>query len=224
MKRLRITARIDEGRAAPFYAMLADASHIEETHLLEWNTTVRDLDTVLFAIRGDAEPFATVAPETQGIESVTLSATDREWTDALVEMRPQSIPTFAAIRQARTRPGLVVRKPIVYRDGAMSFRVVGDPTTLQAAIEASPDAMEVQLDEIETYRGAFERPAATLSDRQREAVEAAIELGYYDRPRGATHEDVADELDCAPPTASEHLQKAEATLVTAAMAGFGPGR
>jgi predicted DNA binding protein len=56
-----------------------------------------------------------------------------------------------------------------------------------------------------------------LSDRQREAVRAALDIGYYDQPRGATHEDVAAALDCAPSTASEHLRKAEAELVRAAM-------
>jgi predicted DNA binding protein len=60
-----------------------------------------------------------------------------------------------------------------------------------------------------------------LSDRQREAVTVALELGYYNQPRGATHEDVAAELDCAPPTASDHLQKAEATIIRAAMDEFG---
>jgi len=60
-------------------------------------------------------------------------------------------------------------------------------------------------------------PADVLSDRQREAVLAALELGYHDQPRGATHEDVAATLDAAPSTASEHLRKAEAKLVRGAM-------
>ncbi|MFB6270785.1 MAG: helix-turn-helix domain-containing protein, partial [Halobacterium sp.] len=52
---------------------------------------------------------------------------------------------------------------------------------------------------------------------QREAVEAALELGYYDDPRAATQADVADRLDCAASTAGDHLRKAEAKLVRAGM-------
>jgi predicted DNA binding protein len=33
----------------------------------------------------------------------------------------------------------------------------------------------------------------------------ALELGYYETPREATHTNVAERLDCAPNTATEHL-------------------
>jgi predicted DNA binding protein len=62
-----------------------------------------------------------------------------------------------------------------------------------------------------------------VDDAQREALAAAAALGYYDQPRGATSEDVADELDCATATAAEHLRKAEATLVDAALTGLDDG-
>lgn len=60
-----------------------------------------------------------------------------------------------------------------------------------------------------------------LSERQREAVTVAMELGYYEQPREATHEEIAAELGCAPNTASEHLQKAEAKLVEAGIERVG---
>ncbi|NEU57192.1 helix-turn-helix domain-containing protein [Halorussus sp. MSC15.2] len=51
------------------------------------------------------------------------------------------------------------------------------------------------------------------TERQQEAVETAVAVGYYDVPRTATHEDVAAELACAPSTASEHLRKAESKVL-----------
>jgi predicted DNA binding protein len=53
-----------------------------------------------------------------------------------------------------------------------------------------------------------------LTERQREALTAAVTHGYYDIPREADHEDVAAAMDCAPSTASEHLRKAEAMVMT----------
>jgi len=41
--------------------------------------------------------------------------------------------------------------------------------------------------------------------------------GVLRDPREATYADVAERLDCAPKTATEHLQKAEAKLVRNAM-------
>jgi len=222
MKRLRVTAAVDVERAPPFYAMLADAPGIAETQVLEWNTTPEDVETVLFAVRGDAEPFAAAAPETEAVESVTLSAGSERWTYALAEVRPHATPLFDAVRQARTRTGLVVRKPIVYRGGDMHFRVVGAADALQAALEEAPDAMDVHVEAVGTFRGELDHPLSRLSERQREALVAARELGYYQRPHEATHEEVAAELECAPSTASRHLQRAEAKLVDAALDEFGP--
>ncbi|QGA81481.1 helix-turn-helix domain-containing protein [Halomicrobium sp. LC1Hm] len=217
MKHLRVTAQIDHDHAPPFYTMLSDSPAIEETRLLEWNTTAADAETVLFAIRGDATPFATDAPGTRGIDNVQLSAPEGRWTYALVEVRPVSTPLFDAIRDARTRRRLVVRKPIIYRDGDMHFRIVGDATALQTALDAAPPAVDAQVERIEPVRGGPDPSGPDLSQRQRDALETAHRLGYYERPRGATHEDVADELGCAPATASEHLQKAEATVVEAVL-------
>ena len=48
-----------------------------------------------------------------------------------------------------------------------------------------------------------------------------LDLGYYDQPHEAPHEAIAETLDCAPSTASNHLQKAEAGLVRAVIVDIG---
>lgn len=54
-----------------------------------------------------------------------------------------------------------------------------------------------------------------LPKRQRLVLDKAIELGYYDRPRGCTQRQIADSLDIKQATVSEHLQSAEATIIHA---------
>lgn len=51
-----------------------------------------------------------------------------------------------------------------------------------------------------------------LTDRQREVRAVAEKLGYYDTPRRATHEDVADRIGLSIGTVTEHLQKIEASV------------
>ncbi|MFB6140102.1 MAG: helix-turn-helix domain-containing protein [Halosimplex sp.] len=72
---------------------------------------------------------------------------------------------------------------------------VGDPTPLQEAFERQGEDVSVRVDEVASRPTDAERSAReTLSDRQRAALAAATDLGYYETPREATHEDVAAEL------------------------------
>ncbi len=74
-------------------------------------------------------------------------------------------------------------------------------TELRAKREVEPNAETALPDE------------ADLTDRQREALEAAYRAGYFEWPRGSTAEDVAESLDIASPTLHGHLRKAEHRLV-----------
>ncbi|WP_248515265.1 bacterio-opsin activator domain-containing protein [Salinarchaeum laminariae] len=51
--------------------------------------------------------------------------------------------------------------------------------------------------------------ATALTDRQRTALEAAYHAGFFEWPRNASAEDVADSLGVAPSTFHQHLRKAE---------------
>lgn len=219
VKRLQVTAHVNAERAPVFFTLLAHTPAIKETRVLEWSTTVDERETVLFAIDGDPTVFAEGADDAPAVESVEFSTRRDSPTYALAVIRALETPMFEAIREARTRTGLVVRKPIVYRDGTMSFKMVGDPEQLQSALDDAPPGVSVQLDEIESVLDESE-PESALSERQHEALECARKVGYYDHPRRATQSDVADELGCAPQTAGEHLQKAEAKLVNATLDGF----
>lgn len=138
----------------------------------------------------------------------------------LVTVRPDASPLSAAVFRALTRTGLVVDLPVVYREGSVHATFVGEAGALQSALDAFPSAVTVDVEEVGAFGGG--NPASALSDRQREAVLAGLELGYYTVPRQATHRDVAARLGCAPSTASEHLQKAEAKLVRVAMDDVAP--
>jgi hypothetical protein len=62
------------------------------------------------------------------------------------------------------------------------------------------------------YNAAF---MELLPDRQRMVLDKAVELGYYDRPRGCTQRTIAEALNIKQATVSEHLQSAEATIIHA---------
>uniref|UniRef100_UPI001939C836 helix-turn-helix domain-containing protein n=1 Tax=Halobellus captivus TaxID=2592614 RepID=UPI001939C836 len=67
-----------------------------------------------------------------------------------------------------------------------------------------------RLGEYDAYREPY---VTALTDRQREVLETARELGYYEIPRRTSVREIADELSCSKSTAANHLRKAESRLV-----------
>ncbi|OYR40563.1 hypothetical protein DJ82_07450 [Halorubrum sp. Ib24] len=220
MKHIRITVCPDLDRAPPFLRYLLDAEAHDEARAIDWNRGDSELSTHIYAIAGDGSRFAELARETTGVESVELSAAEARVSYALIELRDAELPIFGGSATAIDRTGMVVRRPLVYRDGRIHGHIVGDPATLQSTVDSLPESVSVQIDAIQQFPSADVNPATTLSDRQQEALRVAVELGYYDTPREATHADIAEELGCAPNTASNHLQKGEAKLVRAGLATF----
>jgi predicted DNA binding protein len=81
---------------------------------------------------------------------------------------------------------------------------------LQRALADVPDHVDITIERIGAYPEDGSDVTAVLTDRQREILDVATDLGYYDVPRQATHEDIAEETGLAPSTVSEHMQKIEA--------------
>jgi hypothetical protein len=221
MKHCQVRARPDPERAPACFRLLADSPHATQARLVDWNLGPAEAATLLYTVEGDPGAFRASATDTPGIETVDVEPAGERF-HMLVGARPSAVPLLRRVIAAMTRAGMVVLTPVRYREGTVSADIVGDPEALQAAFDAAPDAVDVTVETVGPFRGPPTRPATRLSDRQREAVLAALEQGYYERPGEATHEDVAAELDCAPSTASEHLKKAEAKLVRGSLAAVGP--
>jgi predicted DNA binding protein len=220
VKHLRATVRADPEDSPTLFGLLAHSPHLEVARVVEQTTTPDGVETYFATVEGDVDAFVEAAAATEGIVSVDAYRFADEPPYVLLVHRPPVDTEVEAERREAAHHGVVLRTPIVYRDGAMHLRAIGDPGQLQRTIDRGPTGMTVTVEEVGTFRGGLDTPHADLTDRQREALETAAELGYYEMPRGATHEDVADALGCAPQTASDHLQKAEAAVVRATLDGL----
>lgn len=217
MKYLRLTSTPDPSRAPVLFLLVADAPYVTEARLRGWNLSGEESVTLLFEIEGDLDRFrADLTDVPEPVETDTTPITDDRFY-LLASLHVPEIPLFRNVLPVLSRQGLVVVEPVVYRDGQVHARIVGDSSALQSMVADLPASIDVDVHSIGEYDTSRASPASRLSDRQREAVLTAFELGYYDHPRGATHADVAEEMGCAPNTASEHLQKAEAKLLEAVL-------
>jgi len=72
--------------------------------------------------------------------------------------------------------------------------------------------VDVSIHRLGSYDPTRQRVVNDLTARQREVFETAIDAGYYEVPREATHDDLAERLDCAASTVGRHLRNIEAVL------------
>ncbi|MDY6819184.1 MAG: helix-turn-helix domain-containing protein [Halobacteriales archaeon] len=90
-----------------------------------------------------------------------------------------------------------------------------DRAILQQALADIPDEVDITIERIGAYSEEMADLTAVLTSRQQEILDVATDLGYYDVPRQATHEDIAKETGLAASTVSEHMQKIEARAFSA---------
>lgn len=100
-------------------------------------------------------------------------------------------------------------------DGSYTFTVLGADADVQAAIDDVPSAGDVDIESVGGTKVATRSVIGRLSDRQLDAIEAGLELGYYDVLRAVTIDNIARELGCATSTVAKNLRKAESKLVVA---------
>jgi predicted DNA binding protein len=80
----------------------------------------------------------------------------------------------------------------------------------------SCESDDIPIDVVRIYRPTSPDAGAWygLTDPQREALTLAVELGYYDIPRGCTTKDLAAELGISDQAVTERLRRAIASLAT----------
>ncbi|AHG04267.1 bacterio-opsin activator [Halobacterium sp. DL1] len=208
MKSLELEIEYDEETIHPMHAFVCESPVVEREVLLEGKRD-GDTRTLLFYVEGDRAAYESVLAERPGVREhdVTAEGDDAFYVYTRVENRDAEVPVFEAFDQ-RT---LVVVPPIEFRsDRTARFTVVGHPDDLQAAIDGMPDGTVPTVRRVGDYTGTVDDG---LTDRQREALAAAWDAGFYEVPRNGGIEDVAAALDCAVSTASDLLRRAESRLV-----------
>lgn len=178
--------------------------------LWNWNETAGN-DLLLFRVVGELAPYTAAldgAPFVADYETARIDdgsfyvyvehetrTEDHAFREPFLERRVLTVPPIEFVANGETR-----------------MEVVGRAADVQAVLDGFPSDYDVRVDRVSSYGRGMDGAASLLTDRQREALSVAVDLGYYDVPRTASVEDVAAELDCAPSTASNHLRKAQARL------------
>jgi len=129
-------------------------------------------------------------------------------------------PAFGTANTVRAM-GCSIIWPVVVHDRFSHYHVVAPTRTrLEALLERLDEMGTLEVDRIADVSGesldvslSVSGITDKLTQRQLEALQAAIEAGYYERPRQSSAEELADEMGLARSTYQEHLRKAESAVM-----------
>ena len=94
--------------------------------------------------------------------------------------------------------------------------IISERDDLKAIINDLRTLGSIRLERLESFAASS---SSSLSSRQSEVIKHAYEAGYFDWPRRADAETLADQLDISHSTFLEHLRKAEKKVIGKALSG-----
>lgn len=180
---------------------------IHHLNLLNDGTTV-----ALSRLRGDPEALESVLSRADEILRYDVSEAGDE-LQAYIHFVPDE--TTSALMNLTREHELILDTPIEYGpDGSIRVSVIGQDDVVQQAIDHVPEGIRLELEQLSDYDPELRELSSLLTDRQREILDAAVEAGYYEVPRNATHEEIAERVGISTTTVGEHLRKLEARVLS----------
>lgn len=179
---------------------------ISQVTLLEDGTAV-----MLYRFRG---PAARAQTALEAVDSV-VAADVTEGPDCLAYIHVEANDTVESLLRILLEQEIVIDPPIdCLPNGSVRTTLVGTSDAIRRAVDQVPDELHVSLESLGDYQPEHSTLAARLTERQHEILEAAVEMGYYEVPRRATHDDIAADVGLSAGTVGEHLRKVEGTVLS----------
>lgn len=216
MKYVRLRVTFSPETINPVHEAICDSDAVDRDVLLYENRSGPGRDTLLYRVDGDPDAFASMLGAAPLVRDWELTAAADGTFYAFVEQ--ETPERDEEILDSLSRTGIMAVPPIQFDDdGTATFTLVGTAGAVRPALEGLPDQMDTEIIRVGEYNRRRELFDSGLTARQREAVETAVDTGYYDSPRRGSIETVAAELGVAPSTAAEHLRKAESRVMVAVL-------
>jgi DNA-binding NarL/FixJ family response regulator len=179
---------------------------LQQVNLLSDGTCVS-----LYNVRGDLERAAAILESQPDVISLDVSG-EQEGL-AYVHFRPTEVVERLLLILRENE--VVLQTPVdCIEEGGIRATLVGDDETIRAVVDAIPEALTLSLEGIGDYHPESQELFSSLTPRQQEILEAAVEMGYYQVPRGATHEEIAETVGVSAGTVGEHLRKVEGKVLS----------
>lgn len=216
MRYFDFTISPEDGGIHPADKVIADQPGVSRISLMHVNALGDGTGVLLYRLRGDHEPLTEAIEESNTVLAWDVLDVQDEIFHLYIHVPPgQPAGSLMALTQ---KYALIIDTPLKFTDqGGLRTTIVGTHEMLRQALSETPDGVRFAVEQAGQYTPDREDILSILTKRQHEVFETAVEEGYYEIPREATHEDIADSLECAPSTVDEHLRKAESRVLSSLM-------
>jgi hypothetical protein len=164
-------------------------------------------------LRGDLDRARTIFAEQSQVRRFELHGE----TEGMAYLHYESAPLLDELMGLLSDHAVVVSWPIRFIKDAqgVNLTLLGTESILNDVLSSFPDAVTVELLRTGNYTPNVADPLMMLTDQQRETLNKANRMGYYETPRETNQQELAEELGISSSALSEQLQRIEATLVDA---------
>ena len=216
MKAARLLLRPEGGAFPGVDTALAAAGDVTREQLLHLEWLADGTYAMLYRLGGEsARVRALLADHPKVIDlDVVDGPPDGAGPTTYVYVHAEEEPALSDLLAVAEDHALLLEPPFELTADGIVVTIVGEAGAIQGAFAAASERIPIEVMWSGGYEPGTKTPLARLTDRQREALRVAVDLGFYERPRETDFAELGGALDCAPSTANELLRRAEATLVT----------
>jgi len=212
MRYFDLTLTPEDGAIHPVDRTIAAQTAVSREAIMHFDALGDGSTILLYRLTGDAPELVEALADHSERYAHDLMDVDGDAFHLYLHVAPGE-PTRSLMALAE-KYALIIETPIEFiHSNSVAMTVIGDHDMLRAAIDEMPDSLTIAVDQVGTYAPDRRDMLSALTDRQLEVFRTAVELGYYEIPRLATHEEIADRMECAPSTVDEHLRKAESRVL-----------
>jgi len=165
---------------------------------------------LLAEARGDVDSYRQILTDSEYVYDFSI-VEDDGWWYSYTHFEPNDANREMLELQYESQ--LAMETPIeIESDGSFVLTLVGPTEAFQESAPTQTAAYDIEVLETGEHTPELGDLFLSLTDRQREVLKTAVDRGYYDNPRQATHEDIAADVDVSPSTVGEHLRKIESRV------------
>lgn len=198
----------ETGALHPIEKQLAEEPAIQQEAIHHAELLTDGTVVMLAEGSGDRERYEEIMQESAHVDTFLVSGEQR-W---MATSQFKADGPIRRVLEVRRESNLVVEWPIQFTaGGSVKITFLGTESAFQEFYNdtGQSDAFDVEVVETGSYDPDATTFMRSLTTRQQEVLQVAVEEGYYSNPREATHKDLAEVVDIAPTTVGDHLREIE---------------
>ena len=219
----RVTIGVElDADAVPLGVLIEAGADEGDVELL--STVARDDGTTLYVTELDRPSVSAVVDEVAAADGIRVASVDQSATPARCEL----VVTEPTPEERLAAHGVAVEATtLTNRSVTLSLSVPNNEmiSTVREVLTAEFGSSDVSI----IWGGQQTAPPTTdreylaaMTDRQREVLQHALDVGYFERPRGISATELADHFGVTRATVSQHLRTAQRKVFTRLFSGRDP--